>query len=141
MSGMTEMNGAGLDPSGRSQPSPRAIIAEDDADCRLGLAVLLRHLGYHVIMARNGQEALAWFRRSDGVALLVTDLIMPCMDGLTLTERVRELAPNTPVVAITGAGPVMQERYESKVTRRLAVLPKPFDRFEFNAAVARATGR
>jgi CheY-like chemotaxis protein len=141
MGNLTESRLQGQLSGGRSQPSPRAIVAEDDPDCRLGVAVLLRHLGYEVTMARNGREALAWFRSFGGVALLVTDLAMPSMDGLALTKRVRALEPNTPVVAISGAGPPMMEHFESRIERGMSVLPKPFDRVEFNAAVARATLR
>ena len=113
----------------------RAIVAEDDADCRLGLQFLLRDLGYEVTGARNGAEALAWFRSFGGAALLVTDLAMPRLDGLALTRRLRALDPGLPVLAISGAGKDMEA---SAREAGVAFLPKPFDRREFAAAVRAA---
>lgn len=115
--------------------SPRAIVAEDDADCRLGLAVMLRSLGFEVTGARDGQEALAWFRSMGRVSLVVTDLVMPRLDGLHLARRLRALDPRLAVLAITGAG---FERERELRAEGLHLLPKPFDRREFTEAVRAA---
>lgn len=120
--------------------APRAIVAEDDADCRLGLAVLLRDLGYEVTMARDGAEALAWFRSFGHVALLVTDLAMPRVDGLALSRRLLALDPELPVVAVTGAGSDRAREFETLAGRHVTLLPKPFDRAELRRAVERVVG-
>lgn len=116
---------------------PRAIVAEDDADCRLGLSVLLRDLGFEVTGARNGSEALAWFRSFGGAALVVTDLVMPRLDGLALARQLRALDPDLPVLAISGAG---EDHLRELDARGVTFLPKPFDRKEFAAAVRAAVG-
>jgi two-component system response regulator MprA len=116
--------------------APRAIVAEDDPDCRLGLSVMLRDLGYEVTGARNGAEALAWYRSFGGAALVVTDVVMPRLDGLALARRLRALDPTLPLLAITGAG---RDQLEELAAAGVRCLPKPFDRREFASAVRAAT--
>ncbi|RKY20423.1 MAG: hypothetical protein DRQ55_07755 [Planctomycetota bacterium] len=116
--------------------SPRAIVAEDDADCRLGLAVMLRDIGYEVTSARNGAEALAWYKSFGGAALVVTDVVMPRLNGLGLARQLHALDPQLPVLAITGAG---DDQLDELSTCGVRCLPKPFDRREFVSAVRAAT--
>ena len=121
---------------GDPRAAPRALVAEDDADCRLGLAVLLKDLGYQVTMARDGQEALAWYRRFGRVALLVTDLAMPRLDGLDLLRQLLTQDPDLPVIGVTGAGDDLARAFGELHGSRLVLLPKPFDRAELRRAVA-----
>ena len=76
------------------------LVAEDDKDLRDLFCSVLRESGYHAIPAENGEEAL---RISDSVQidLIITDIMMPKMDGLELIRALRENRDNTPVLIIT----------------------------------------
>lgn len=77
------------------------LLAEDEALVAMAVEDLLTDAGYRVTVARNGLEALDAFSR-DPADLLVTDVRMPGLDGLGLTERLREMRPSLPVVVMTG---------------------------------------
>ncbi len=91
----------------KDSPSmPRSIlIAEDEQVLRESLAELLSQEGYEVVQAANGRVAhdAALQRPFD---LVITDVRMPEMDGLTLLANVRRLAPQTPVLVLTAYGTV-----------------------------------
>jgi DNA-binding NtrC family response regulator len=78
------------------------LLVEDHAPSREATATLLTRHGFSVVKARNGQQALAHF--ADGVSVILTDLVMPELDGLELLKIVREELPHTPVVVLTGQG-------------------------------------
>ncbi|MCA1615378.1 MAG: PAS domain S-box protein, partial [Acidobacteria bacterium] len=77
------------------------LVVDDDPEVRDVLADLLRELGHEAVAVGGGATALELLARRD-FDLLVTDLAMPEMDGLTLAARVRALAPATRVVLSTG---------------------------------------
>ncbi|WP_263634517.1 response regulator [Geomonas subterranea] len=74
--------------------------------------LLLERHGYRVLTACNGQEALELFRQDPGsVQLLLSDVIMPRMNGRELCEQVRQLAPGVPVIFMSGyPADVMSEK-------------------------------
>lgn len=78
------------------------LLVEDDRTVReFGFGVL-QALGYKVISAANGLEALAQFKEHPQIDLLVTDVIMPAMGGRKLVESIRRAAPNMPVLYTSG---------------------------------------
>jgi DNA-binding NtrC family response regulator len=85
--------------TGRTQPV--ILLAEDDTRTREGLSRAITREGYRALAAANGAEALAVLNK-EPVDLLLTDLRMPGIDGLTLLERVRVEFPATVVVILTG---------------------------------------
>lgn len=83
---------------------PVILVADDSLlEQRYVGRILEQQGGWKVVFARNGEEALAAVTRSQP-ALLLTDMNMPQMDGLTLVEKVREQFPRVPVVLMTGSG-------------------------------------
>ena len=83
---------------------PVVLVADDSLLEQRYVGKLLDQMGgLTVAFARNGAEALAAVARSQP-ALLLTDMKMPEMDGLTLVEKVREQFPRVPVVLMTGSG-------------------------------------
>ena len=80
------------------------LVVEDDESVRQVLALALRRLGYRVLEAANGVEAVQlWHSHGDRVSLLLTDMVMP--EGLTgreLAERLRGLKPNLRVIYTSG---------------------------------------
>lgn len=79
------------------------LVVDDDAGIRDSLSKLLVLAGFEVSTARGGREAHRLIRQSD-VHVLITDLIMEDVDGLTLIREVRASHPATKIIAISGGG-------------------------------------
>jgi two-component system cell cycle sensor histidine kinase/response regulator CckA len=79
------------------------LLVEDDASVRDVAAHFLRNCGYEVLVATRGAEAIEIVReRSETVDLLVTDVILPMLNGRELYDRIRELQPDIGVVFMSG---------------------------------------
>ena len=87
----------------------KILVIDDEQSIRDLLDRLLRRKGYDVILAESGQKGLECFRR-ERPDVLVLDLKMPGMDGLTVLQQVRSLDPKTPVIILTGAGTAETEQ-------------------------------
>jgi PAS domain S-box-containing protein len=88
------------------------LMVEDEESLRVTTARLLRRLGYRVIEANDGREAMdAWGREGGRVDLLLTDLVMPGgIGGLDLAARLRERNPDLPVILVSGYSVEVLER-------------------------------
>ncbi|HBQ31335.1 MAG TPA: hybrid sensor histidine kinase/response regulator, partial [Ochrobactrum anthropi] len=82
----------------------------------------LRALGYGVVFARDGIEALRLLERGQNVSLLFSDVVMPEMSGRELAARVRERMPDLKVLLTSGYAPDSPDRGTDE-----AILAKPFD--------------
>ena len=79
------------------------LLVEDDAPIRRLLSRALEHQGSQLLKASNGHEALGLLANHRGpIDLLVTDVVMPRMDGFTLSERLGESHPETRVLFLSG---------------------------------------
>ena len=97
----------------------KTILCVDDNEQALSIRkVMLETRGYRVLAYNSGEQALEAFRRG-GVDLVLTDLIMPGVDGSRLIEEVKNLSPQTPAVLISGRTKI----YERE-TRADVFLPK-----------------
>jgi PAS domain S-box-containing protein len=101
------------------------LLVDDDGPVRRAARRILARAGYHVVEACNAEEALAKFRLYPGIALLVTDLMMPGKTGEELAKELRDSAPHLPVVYVSGftTQSVIDEIDELKLA---AVLGKPY---------------
>ncbi len=80
----------------------KTILCVDDNEQALSIRkVMLETRGYRVIACHNAETALEAFRRGN-IDLVLTDLIMPGLDGSQLIEEVKTLSPQTPAVLISG---------------------------------------
>ena len=79
----------------------RILLAEDDRAFRELIADALGRLGFEVVVAASGSEALA-IAATDGFELLITDVVMPGMSGFELAERLRQRSPGLPVIFMSG---------------------------------------
>ena len=75
------------------------IVADDDKEIREGIEIYLKNEGYRVLKARDGLEALH-FLKTEEVHLLILDIMMPNMDGITATFKIRE-AQNVPIIMLS----------------------------------------
>ncbi len=83
----------------------RILVVDDEATARNGLAKLLQQEGYEAVVAADGVEALAAVAEC-APALIISDLKMPNMDGMTLLQQLRERGAETPTVVATAFGEV-----------------------------------
>jgi DNA-binding NtrC family response regulator len=81
------------------------LIVEDDPTVGESLRLLFKKKGHEILLASNGKEALQLFRH-EIVDLVVTDVVMPKMDGIELLEAVKGLRPETEVIVISAQGTV-----------------------------------
>jgi len=87
----------------------KVLVIDDEQGIRALLDTLLRRKGYDVIVAESGQKGLECFRRARP-DVIVLDLKMPEMDGLTVLRQIRSLDPIIPVIILTGAGTAETEQ-------------------------------
>ena len=83
----------------------RILLVDDDDTVRKLIRTMLASLGHDVIAARDGDEALRIFSADHRFHLILTDIMMPHMDGWQLSLRIKEIEPGIPIVAITGEKP------------------------------------
>ncbi len=105
--------------------SPTVLLVEDEDTLRSLLVRQLRQIGYRVIEASNGKEALDLFAENAEVDLLVTDLMMPCMGGIELVSRVRKQKQSLPVLVISGYLDSASSDLE-QIEEPFSALRKPF---------------
>ena len=97
----------------------RTILCVDDNEQSLSIRkVMLETRGYRVIACNNAQEALEQFRHG-GVDLVLTDLVMPGVDGTRLIDEVKSVSPETPTILFSG-----KIRIYDRDTRADVFLPK-----------------
>ncbi len=114
--------------------SPTILLVEDSEDVRQVADQYLRSLGYRVLAAASGEEALDLLERTGRVDLLFTDVMMPGgMNGLQLAERARKRRPGLPVLLTTG---YMDELVtEGAGAPSMTVLSKPYRRSELAESI------
>ncbi len=82
------------------------LLVEDEDSNREAMARALRKTGYIVKDFSGGEEALKYLKKAENVILIITDLVMPGMDGLDLLREVKKLSQNIAVLLITGHGSI-----------------------------------
>ena len=103
---------------------PKILLAEDDNDMRRFLVKALENAGYEVTDYDNGMSAYRRLRE-EPFELLLTDIVMPEMDGIELARRATELDPDLKVMFITGFAAVALNP-DSNAPKDAKVLSKPF---------------
>ena len=101
----------------------RILLAEDDDSMRGFLVRALKKAGYDVIAYPNGEEAFERLK-SEPFTLLLTDIVMPKMDGIELARRASELDPDLKIMFITGFAAVALNA-DSAAPKHAKVLSKP----------------
>jgi PAS domain S-box-containing protein len=112
------------------------LVAEDETPLRTLLTATLSDLGYKVIAARDGEEAVrAYETRASEVALVVLDVVMPRLDARGAYQRMREVRSDVKVLFMTGYAPESTRLAELLANERTRVLEKPFTPQALAAAV------
>ena len=105
------------------------LLVEDNPQVREFAEGLLADLGCEVVTAENGDEALERIT-SNGIDLVLTDVVMPGMSGVELARRIRQKHADVPVLLATG--------YSDEIVKRgseFAVLAKPFGAADLSKAM------
>ncbi len=102
----------------------RILLAEDDESMRIFLERALTRAGYEVVSFSNGVDALERLKE-EPFTLLLTDIVMPRMDGIELARRASELDPHLKIMFITGFAAVTLSN-ASEAPNDARVLSKPF---------------
>ncbi len=102
----------------------RILLAEDDESMRGFLARALERAGYDVIACDDGAAAFSRLKE-EPFTLLLTDIVMPRMDGIELARRAAEIDPDLKIMFITGFAAVTLNS-EIKAPKDARVLSKPF---------------
>jgi DNA-binding response OmpR family regulator len=93
----------------------KTILCVDDNEQALSIRkILLETRGYRVVACKDGEMALEAFRRG-GVDLVLTDLLMPGVDGSRLIEEVKRVSPQTPTVLISGRTKIYERETQADV--------------------------
>ena len=114
----------------------RILLIEDNDPIRTLLRETLELEGHTVIEAHNGQEGLDLFRQA-GADLVITDIVMPEQDGLSVLMKLRTAHPPVKVIAISGGGLGSGEGYleAARLLGAAKLLLKPFATAALVAAV------
>jgi DNA-binding NtrC family response regulator len=101
------------------------LIAEDEMMLRAIAVEMLEDAGFQVFQAADGEEALTLLKQNPGIALLVSDVKMPRMDGYALVQAGLEFKPNLKILMMTGYA--QEPPPELIRQRQIETLRKPFN--------------
>jgi two-component system cell cycle sensor histidine kinase/response regulator CckA len=119
--------------------SGTVLLVEDEDMVRAVAARALARHGYEVLTAENGEVALDILKARKDIDLLVSDVVMPVMDGPTLIRHARDLFPTIPVLFMSGYA---EEQLRKSITiQNVGFLPKPFSVQQLAEAVRDALPR
>jgi len=116
----------------------RILLAEDEEAMRVYLARALQNAGYDVVAVDRGTEALPLLQ-TQHFDLLLSDIVMPELDGIELAQRCAEISPDTKVMFITGFAAVTLKA--SREAPQAKILSKPFHLKDLVLEVQRVFGQ
>jgi CheY-like chemotaxis protein len=112
-------------PSGNDEV---VLLVDDEPNIRGIAEFILRQAGYQILLASDGTQAIARYaEHRDEIKLVITDAVMPFLDGVALTRALRVLNPNIKVIGTSGNGDD-QRTTELRGAGIQAFLTKPYDR-------------
>jgi signal transduction histidine kinase len=111
----------------------RILVVDDEPLVRAATAEMLIELGYEVDQARTGMEAMEMIRSGPAIDVMVTDYLMPEMNGAALIVAVRAIHPALPIVLVTG-----YSTPDLELPARIGRLAKPFRQSHLATSVAAA---
>ncbi len=120
-----------------SDISGRILIADDEPNIRRVLAAVLEKDGYEVVVAENGKKAFDIVNTNNGIDVLITDLVMPDINGVELLEAARQINPSISVILITAHGSI-KSAVDAMRLGAFDYITKPFEMDELKVVVKRA---
>jgi putative nucleotidyltransferase with HDIG domain len=118
-------------------PESRILVVDDEEAIREVVSSMLNQAGYHTRPAASGMEALELLDCGEDFDLILTDMMMPEMDGIALLERIKERFPDVPVVMVTAVHDISVALAAIR-NGAYDYLLKPFEREQLLLMVRRA---
>jgi DNA-binding NtrC family response regulator len=115
------------------------LVVDDDSQMRRLLARILTGAGYTVHEATNGKHGIERFAQVRP-ALVITDIVMPDMEGIELIQALHQTAPTIPILAISGRSHHALYLRAATTLGAMAALEKPFDADKLLSVVERLLG-
>ena len=112
-----------------AEPAARAtvLVVEDEPALRVVVMLILRRVGFHVLVAENGHDALAVAQEFDGrIDLVITDVIMPQLSARDMVARLKEMRPDARVLYMSGFSDAEILRRRGLLNEGVNLLEKPF---------------
>lgn len=108
----------------------KAILFVDDHEVLARLSCeILEMQGYRAVSAYNAEDALSKFDQNE-IDVLVTDFRMEGMNGLELARKIREKSPSTPVIIVTGYGPIEDNSESFNVLQKDNLFPELLEKIK-----------
>ena len=117
----------------------RILVVDDDDNIRDVLKDLLTLEGHRTTLAKNGEQAIQLFDK-DKFDMIITDLGMPGLSGWDVAKQVKKLAPDIPIIIISGWGAQLSEE-ELKQAKVDMILAKPFNLEQIQKVIAKCADR
>ena len=121
-------------------PNPKILVVDDEALVRSLCETVLRRNDFHPILAEDGLQGLELFREfQNEIALVLSDIKMPGMDGIAMVKQMFELKPRSKVILMSGFGP----EYSSSpgdLSKVCLFIQKPFAPSQIISAVEDCLG-
>ncbi|MBS0632510.1 MAG: response regulator [Verrucomicrobia bacterium] len=115
------------------------LVIDDEESIRDLLGAILQHNGHKVTTAATGKAALQLIGLGDhAFDLMITDIIMPDMDGIEIISAAKKLRPDLRIMAISGGGNLMSSHDCLRMAKMIGartVLAKPFNEKQLNEAI------
>ena len=117
------------------------LVVDDEEHIRRMMKRMLEGQGFRVLTSGDGGEAVSVYGHYQAeIAVVITDMMMPFMDGTALIQALRKINPSVPIIAISGLAAQRSEA-EQAGGSQLLFLPKPFSRSELNDKIRLALSR
>lgn len=126
-----------MQPKGRGERAPLILVVDDDPDVRALAAATLCDAGYRVLEAEDGRRAVVLFEEHPDIAMIVTDIVMPGLDGFKLADMTTFKRPELKILYTTAH---LNEARENIGVVHGAILRKPWRPTQLTAAVKAGLG-
>lgn len=103
----------------------RVLVVEDELNVRLLITFILKQMGWEVVEAQSGGDALDALATEGDFDLVITDILMPYVNGIELIEELKREYPDIPILVTSAHTPESIEALEKGADRSL---PKPFSK-------------
>ena len=123
----------------RPGAGPSILVVDDEGSVRRFALRVLEKEGYHVVEARDGVEAVELIKQGRQFDAVVSDIVMPRMNGVELMQALTTDAPDVPVILMSGYA--TQSLAELGINAPCGILPKPFPAERLLQEVRRCTLR
>jgi two-component system response regulator AtoC len=115
------------------------LVIDDDPGLRKSLSAFLKKNGYEIISGENGEQGLQLLKNNE-VDLVLLDIRMPGMDGITVLKEIKKLSPYLNVIIITGFATV-ETAVEAMKEGAVDYITKPFDLYELKDKIEKYIGQ